>query len=422
MQQPNLRRLVGNRAASSIAETRAASVARCRVRRVHACKLFLAALLVVAAGHPNSASAQTPFYDPPRSLLPGPPGTLVRWENMNGAPLGAAAYRVLYRSRGLRDEPIFVSGLIVVPRGEPPAGGRPIVAWAHPTSGITPRCAPSLAIFLFQQIQGLRSFVERGYVVAATDYPGLGTPGPHPYLVGDSEARAVIDAVRVAGGMPGGGGGKGFVVWGHSQGGQAALFTGIIAKSYAPELTLLGVAAAAPATDLVTLMNADINSVGGKNITAMTLWSWHRVYGADIDKLVDPRAIPTVDQLARECIEGPFDLVMRRQTEKPLEEHFLTVEQPANIEPWRALLEKNTAGILPQGIPIFLAQGTTDQIIKPEVTRDYMAKLCAAGSDVRMVILPNIGHGRAAQASAIEAVNWIEGRFEGNASPNDCAS
>ena len=72
-------------------------------------------------------------------------------------------------------------------------------------------------------------------------------------------------------------------MWGHSQGGQAALFTALIAQGYAPELTLLGVAAAAPATDLVTLMNDDINSVGGKNITAMTLWSWHRVYDAPID-------------------------------------------------------------------------------------------------------------------------------------------
>ena len=112
----------------------------------------------------------------------------MRQEPIDGAPLGASAYRVLYRSTGLKGEPIFVSGVVIVPQGDPPPGGRPIVAWAHPTSGITPRCAPSLAIFLFQQIQGLRSFVERGYVVAATDYPGLGTPETHPYLVGDSEA------------------------------------------------------------------------------------------------------------------------------------------------------------------------------------------------------------------------------------------
>jgi acetyl esterase/lipase len=393
------------------------------VRAFHTCrKLLLAVAILPLALAAGTASAQTPFYDAPRSLLAGEPGTLVRQEPIDGAPLGASAYRVLYRSTGLKGEPIFVSGVIVVPAGDPPPDGRPIIAWAHPTSGITSRCAPSLAIFLFQQIQGLRTFVERGYVVAATDYPGLGTPEVHPYLVGDSEARAVIDAVRVAGAMPGAGGGKRFAVWGHSQGGQAALFTGLIAKDYAPELTLLGVAAAAPATDLVTLMNDDINSAGGKNITAMTLWSWHRVYGADLDRIIDPRAMPAVDRLAYECIEGPFDLIARQRTEKPLEQHFLTVEGPANTEPWHSLLEKNTPGPLPPEIPVFLAQGTNDQIIRPVVTQDYMSKLCKAGSRVKMVVLQDIGHGRAAQASTMAAADWMTDRFAGEMPPNDCGT
>src|SRR3984885_12160969 len=135
----------------------------------------------------DTASAQTAFYRAPQSMIAGAPGTLVRQEVIDGAPLGATTYRVLYRSTGLDDKPILVSGIVIVPPGDPPPGGRPIVAWAHPTSGVVPRCAPSLAIFLFQQIQGLRSFVRDGYVVAATDYPGLGTEGPHPYLVGTSE-------------------------------------------------------------------------------------------------------------------------------------------------------------------------------------------------------------------------------------------
>jgi len=381
---------------------------------------LLAATFFILSSDLGAASAQTPFYDAPRSMLVGAPGTLVRQEPMDGAPLGATAYRVLYRSTGLNDEPIFVSGVVVVPQGDPPPGGRPIVAWAHPTSGIAPRCAPSLAIFIFQQIQGLRTLVERGYVVAATDYPGLGTPGPHPYLVGESEARAVIDAVRVAGAMPGAGGGKRFAVWGHSQGGQAALFTGDITKSYAPELTLIAVAAAAPATDLVALMNDDINSIGGKNITAMTLWSWHRVYGAPIDNIVDGRATPVIDRLARECIEGPFDLIERQRTGKPLEQHFLTVERPAEIEPWRSLLERNTPGALQPSVPVFLSQGTDDQIVHPDITRDYMKKLCAAGSRVKMITLPNIGHARAAQASAFTAVDWMTDQFQAKPAPNDC--
>ena len=384
-------------------------------------RLAAAGLLFLLFGHVGPASAQAPFYAAPRSSLAGQPGTIVRQERIDGAPLGAVAYRTLYRSTGLKGEPIFVSGVIIVPRGDPPPGGRPIVAWAHPTSGVTPRCAPSLAIFLFQQIQGLRSFVERGYVVAATDYPGLGTPETHPYLVGDSEARAVIDIVRAASSMPGAGGGKRFTVWGHSQGGQAALFTGMIAKSYAPELELLGVAAAAPATDLAALMKDDIGTSGGNNIMAMTLWSWHRVFDASLAKIVDTRALPTLDRLARVCIEGPFDLSARQRIGQALNQHFLSVDQPADIEPWRSLLEKNSAGVLPIEIPVFLAQGTTDQIINPNVTRGYMSKLCNAGSKVKLMVLPNIGHGRAAQASTMAAVDWITGRFAGAAAPDDCA-
>ena len=382
-------------------------------------RLVLATLCTLAVA--NAANAQTAFYRAPVSEVAGAPGTLVRQELIDGAPLGATTYRVLYRSTGLDNEPILVSGVVIVPPGDSPPGGRPIVAWAHPTSGVVPRCAPSLAIFLFEQIQGLRSFVRDGYVVAATDYPGLGTPGPHPYLVGTSEARAVIDSVRVASSLPGAGGGKKFVVWGHSQGGHAALFTGIIAKTYAPELDLLGVAAAAPATDLVTLMNEDIDSVGGKNITAMTLWSWQRVFDAKMDKVVDPRAVPAIDQLVQECIEGPFDLKRRRLTEQPLEQYFLTTKHPSDVEPWHTLLAENSPGALPPEIPVFLAQGTDDDIIHPKVTQAYAASLCSAGSKVRLVLLPNIGHSRAAQASTQALLDWTSDRFGAKPAPDDCS-
>jgi pimeloyl-ACP methyl ester carboxylesterase len=235
-----------------------------------------------------------------------------------------------------------------------------------------------------------------------------------------SEARAVIDSVRVAGSLSGAGGGTRFVVWGHSQGGQAALFTGMIAKTYAPELTLLGVAAAAPATDLATLMNDDIDTVGGRNITAMTLWSWQRVYGAAMDKIVDIRAVPVINRLAQECVEGPFDLTMRQRTEKPLERYFLSVKRPADLEPWHSLLAKNTPDTLLPEIPVFVAQGALDLIVHPKVTQDYVATLCSAGSKVRMLNLPNIGHGRAAQASALSAVDWMTDRFAGKSPPDDC--
>jgi hypothetical protein len=168
-------------------------------------------------------------------------------------------------------------------------------------------------------------------------------------------------------------------------------------------------------------MNEDIDSVGGKNITAMTLWSWQRVFDANMDKVVDRRAIPAIDQLAEECVEGPFDLRIRQRTEQPLEQYFLTTKHPSDVEPWHTLLAQNSPGTLPAEIPVFLAQGTDDVIIGPKVTQDYAAMLCGAGSKVRMLSMPNIGHGRAAQASTQAMLDWTSGRFAGATAPDDCS-
>ena len=381
----------------------------------------LAGLLTLALSA-APAMAQTAFYMPSPDELAGAPGTLIRSEPMPFAPGGAQAYRILYRSTGLNGEPIAVSGVAVIPPGQAPAAGRPIVAWAHPTTGVVPHCAPSLAIFVFQQMQGLRQLIEQGAVVVATDYPGLGTQGPHPYLVGTSEGRAVLDSVRAVRSLPGSGGGNTFAVWGHSQGGQAALYTGILAKSYAPDLNLVGVAAAAPATSLITLMGDDFKTTGGKNLTAMTLWSWSRVFGAPIDKVVLPEAIPTIDALANECIESIFDILERRRTEKPLEQTFLSVPNIANVEPWRTLAARNTPGTLPPRIPLFLAQGTTDTLVRPEVTRAYMQRQCKAGGKVTMLWLPGVGHGFAGRDAADAAVGWMMDRFAGQPAPSSCGT
>ena len=368
----------------------------------------------------NDARAEGAFYSYEPEQAIGSPGSIIRLERMDGAPLGASAYRVLYRSTGVRGEPIAVSGVIVVPAGPAPAEGRPIVAWAHPTSGVVPRCAPSEGRFVFQTMMGLRDMVRHGYIVAATDYPGLGTEGPHPYLVGTSEARAVIDAVRAARQVPNAQAGDRYTVWGHSQGGQAALFTGILAHSYAPELHLLGVAAAAPATDLESLLRDDADTNGGRNVTAMTLWSWHRVYDAPIDQVVEPAAMPAVDALSNECIESIYDMVQRHYSQQPLEKQFLSVRDVTRIEPWKSLLAENVAGTLPADLPVLITQGAADRLVLPQVTRAYVQRLCGAGSRVEYVELPGVQHGFIGSDSALQAVDWMADRFDGKDAPSTC--
>jgi acetyl esterase/lipase len=394
---------------------------RVRTKLVHRWLVLYVGACCLVGGSGPAAWAQGEFYSVANTDLASyRNGALIRSQPMDGAPDGALAYRVLYRSEGLQGEPIAVSGVVIVPPGPPPTGGRLIVAWAHPTTGIVSRCAPSLARVLFSTIQGLDAMLRRGYVVAATDYPGLGTAGPHPYLVGISEGRAVLDSVRVARLMPGAGGGQVFAVWGHSQGGHAALFTGILAQSYAPDLRLAGVAAASPATDLAALLADDLDTSGGKNITAMTLWSWSRVYGAPLTNVVTPAAIPVINQLAGECIERFFDVLIRRGPSRALDRSFLKVDNVSEVAPWNGLLADNTPGTLSAVIPIFLAQGMKDPLVLPQITLAYMAKLCKAGSAVQLYSMPGVGHLFAGRDSAPSAIDWIADRFAGSAAPSNC--
>lgn len=366
------------------------------------------------------AKASDPFYTPDSGEIAGRPGSIIRSEAMPFFPDGATASRILYRSIGLHGEPIAVSGVVITPIGGNNAD-RPIVAWAHPTSGVITACAPSLARGVYRQIQGLEQLLQQGFAVVATDYPGLGGPGVHPYLIGDSEGHAVLDSIRAARDSLGQRDPARFAVWGHSQGGQAALYTGLLASSYAPELKLVGVAAAAPATDLSTLMRDDFASSGGKGLTALTLWSWSRVFAIKLDKIVDPNAMTTVDTLAGGCIETIFDLLERRVEERPLAKDFLTVTAISAAEPWNDLLTRNTPGVLPREIPVFIAQGLADGIVRPDVTVSYVRRLCNNGSSVDFVALPKVGHGFIARDTAKDATRWIGDRFAGTVAPNTCA-
>ena len=155
----------------------------------------LAAVMLAQAATPVGAAPPGVKLDVSEAeIRRAKPGTVLRVRpQIGGAPANAKAFRVLYRSTGLNGEPIAVSGTIIYPAGPPPPGGRDVIAWAHYTTGVADRCAPTLLPNLSGTIAGLEQMLERNYVVVATDYEGLGLPGVHAYLVGISEARSVLD-------------------------------------------------------------------------------------------------------------------------------------------------------------------------------------------------------------------------------------
>ena len=132
--------------------------------------------------------------------------------------------------------------------------------------------------------------------------------------------------------------------------------------------------------------------------------------------------MPAVDALANECIESIYDMVQRHYSQRPLEQQFLSVRDVTQLEPWRSLLAQNIPGTPPPDIPVLITQGAADRLVLPEVTRAYVQRLCAAGSNVMYQEWPGVHHGLIGSDSALQAVAWIADRFDGVAAPNTCSA
>ncbi|MEZ4519455.1 MAG: alpha/beta fold hydrolase [Chloroflexota bacterium] len=303
----------------------------------------------------------TAFYTPPNPLPDGAPGTIIRSEPItDNVPDGAQAWRVMYLSTGVHGEPVAVTSIIAAPV-EPSAEPRPVIAWAHGTLGVLPACGTSHLDDPFAAIPEVPRLLQEGYVLAATDYPGIGAPGVHPYLFGEVEADSVLDSVRAAQQLDINAGNR-FAVWGHSQGGHATLWTAMEAADYAPELNLVGAAAIAPATDLEGILETGKDSMAGAVLFPLVIKSWS-AYAPDINltDLITPDAVDQVEALGDLCVTTPAALLFHKLN--PPADYLIS--DPTQNETIRALIAANTPDG-PIDVPLLIVHGTADSVIPYE--------------------------------------------------------
>jgi acetyl esterase/lipase len=394
-----------------------------RIALVTAAGLALVAIVGVVVLLSSSGSSQAgSFYVLPSPLPAGPAGAVIRSEALADPPAGSKVWKILYVSRSYTGGPTAMSGLLFVPTRPAPRGSRNIVAFTHGTTGVDSGCAPSnIGPSYWSAIDGLTSFVQAGDVVVAPDYQGLGTPGPHPYLVGDAEATATLDEVRAARRFAPAHASARFVVWGASQGGQAALFTGQQAASYAPELKLLGVAAAAPATDLQELFQANRNATFGRILSAYTIDTWSKVYPQlHLDQVVTRPAQPVVKRLAKICVTEKKGFLAVGVLQLALKLSYLS-QLPWETEPWKGLIAENTPGRTHIPAPIIIAQGGADPLVRPAINAAFARRLCSDGERVDYRTYPGVMHIDAGPKTASDVAAWIAQRFAGTAAPSTCS-
>ncbi len=347
------------------------------------------------------------------------PGTLLRIQRVHGLPLGEKGWRVLYLTHGYDAKPAVVSGLVIVPSGKAPEARRHIVAFAHPVAGVAQRCGPSvLGGAAAHQIDGLRAFINAGDAVVVPDYQGLGTPGPHPLLLGGATARTVIDAVRAAGQLPGAHIGSTYAVFGESQGGQAALSVAQLSRRYGKRLKLVGVAAAAPPTKLTQLFAHSKGTVAGNVLAAFTLSSWVKIYDKKrLGKVITTQsAVRAIDDYCIADDSQPKSVVPHALALRITYLH----KNPTRMKVWKRLLKRNSAPSFRTGTPMLITQGAADAIVSPGVTTDYVRSLCELLNTIDFVVYPGVNHDAIGAQSAPAVARWIDDRFHHKTPPSSC--
>lgn len=381
--------------------------------------LLLAALPAAGAGAKvRKGPAGLAFYTPPKPLPAGKHGGLIWARGLSGkaALRGGAGNRLmLYRSAGVDGKAVAVSGTLAIPRGKAPKGGWPVISWAHGTTGIADRCAPSrdganaLSSYAYPLLQ---RWLKAGYAVVRTDYTGLGTPGPHPFLIGKPEGYSVLDAVRAARALDTRLG-KRVVLAGHSQGGQAVLFAASLARRYVPDLNVRGTLALAPVSHLAeqAALLPNLKSPSGlSGLAAMIL------RGIDVGRpqlavaaALSDDAAPLYPRTLTDCLGAlsssssfgalaPADLVRQGADLRPIEAALSQLDDPEDLR---------------IRTPLQIQQGTADQTVFKAFTDPLVDGYRRRGIKLTYKTYEGVTHGGAVTDahSAADATKYVRARL-----------
>jgi alpha-beta hydrolase superfamily lysophospholipase len=387
------------------------------------------ALVLVAAG----CSSDDPVVDP-QSVAVGAtlsadysddgPGSLESAEELltvdrRVSAISSIAARVVYTSTsGIDGSTQRVSGTIFAPEGTAPEGGWPIIAYGHGTTGVLNDCGPSTDPELLGSSQIVAALVRSGYVVAVSDYQGLGLDGTyHPYLDARTVGNNLIDSVRAARKLVPDTSTR-WASFGGSQGGQAAWAANELARSYGAGLDMVGSVSLVPAADITGLAAAAADGTLTDDQKPLLQWVLVGLSQAhpelDLDDYRRGIVAEKWDELSA-C--GGVLAADRTSLAAQIGDDDLRPATPEATAVLEGYLREMSLPKSPAAAPMLVIYGGEDTLISQAWTDTAIGAGCAAGDTIQYVLQPNSGH---ADIDGAAAFGWLGDRFAGTEAVNFC--
>ena len=394
---------------------------RPRLRAAGATALEAVAVIAVTACNGPAPSTEA-FYVPPPSIS-GASGNIIRSrasvlaaDPVGKAPVaGVKSTQVLYNSTDAKGQAIAVSGTVLVPTAPYLGlGGRPLITFAPGTRGLGQDCAPSytLAEGTDYEFSSINAALQKGYAVAVTDYQGLGTPGPHTYMVGKSMGHAVLDMARAAERLTGSGLSTTSPVgiWGYSEGGAAAGWASEQAASYAPELNLKGVAMGGVPGDLLAVASM-LDGSAFLSLELMTAVGYDKAYPElNLNSYLNQAGKDLLTTAKKQCFVSLDGFGQIAGTAyKHVSDYTLT--DPLANATWKARLNENKLGSGKPTVPVFQYHAVSDNLVQFAQAKTLKNNYCAKGVNETWLELPNAEHALASVQGQGPALDFLTARF-----------
>ena len=401
-----------------------------------------------------------PFYASVMKMAPeGKLGQVISKEKIATSVKGAQAWKIAYISSDVAGRKTIATGTIIAPVGPSPKEGRPILAWAHGTTGSAQNCGPSQIIdptaalneyFLMDGnswtdygIPNGQEFINQGYVVVATDYQGLGGGGKHQYAVAQTNGRDVINSARAASSMKEVGAGKKTVVYGWSQGGGATIAAASLPDyqalqgTAADNLQYLGFVALAPEDVAAMLPNVPTDEAGAKKLMngftqanvpnvflfahyMMGLWGTQAAFpDLKLSDVLTDEGVKVVDKLSRnKCMHVLADTFSYAYGDNY---KTLLKPEPSNSLAWVKAFVNGSVNPVKPTAPVVIYWGTKDTAVPPIMHELYQKQMCGMGANVARIQLPGEQtHFTTPGVSAPMYLDWVKDRIAGKPLANSC--
>ena len=261
----------------------------------------------------------------------------------------------------------------------------------------------------------MNELVAAGYAVTASDYQGEGTPGLMPYIVGASAAEDTVMIVEAARSLPGVSLSPDYVVWGHSEGGQTAMFS-IYDHKYAPHLNLRGVVAGAPPSQFSLLYNFLVTSPFDYYLL-MVAGSYNSYYGskkAPLSAIMTTAAAgadPATQQRLLQLCQGVVDAAVAATPDQTFAD--LIPKNPFTVKKWAKLFTANDPASFKKKTktPLLIIQGGDDEQIPVISTQILQSQLCKIGQPTERWVYSGQSHAGVIEPSFDDMLHWIGDRF-----------